>query len=241
MSPRNDELFGLSSILKSLEEKIWSTVDSPSTKKEKEMESNLLLDNFKSEMDKLSGGRDIKFIGLEDGDEKVNLTFELVGLTSDEIKISITETNFLEMECLQEKTEEQGNSFIWAYPLGQGFKKDEMTQHFTGDNKLVVSVPKDPDFQSVEESENENEELEESAQNEVEDWFNPLSWPFTYDLSTEDVKVIKPIESSVVEDEDQFKIEMKVEEFEPDEITVTLCDGKVLRVEGERKNPAKKD
>jgi HSP20 family molecular chaperone IbpA len=153
-----------------------------------------LMEQMEQEMQSMSEGKDVKFLEREDSDEQVKLNFELVGLTSEEIKISMTESNFLEIEYLQQNNEnEEGPSFIWAYPLEQGLKVAEM-KHTFEDQKLVVIVPKDPNFKPEEENVTNEEYSEEADPNQG--WICPF-WPFatTPDSEDDQVQIAKPIEA----------------------------------------------
>ncbi len=123
-----------------------------------------LMEQMEQEWQTMSEGKDVKFLEREDFDEEIRLNFELVGLSSEEIKISMTESNFLEIEYLQkikDNNEEGGPSYIWAYPLEQGLKVAERSHIFTeGGQKLIVTVPKDPNYQPEEEKEEEEGTIE---------------------------------------------------------------------------------
>ena len=193
-----------------------------------------LMEKMEEEMKSVTGGKDVRFIEREDLDDQVKLRFELIGLTSEEIRISTTATNFIEIEYM-EKDDNEDPSCIWAYPLEQGLKVGEMSYNFTENGQqLIISVPKDPDFQEVEEEEEQGENSDET------DWICPLTfWPFAEAANSDGddpVQVVQPIEANIEENEDQFKIEMKIEGFQADEINVRLCQNRVLNVAGERKN-----
>ena len=127
------------------------------------MKTSELMEKMEEEMKILSKGKDIQFLERDDSSEQVRLQFKLVGgLTAQEIKISITPSNILELEYNHD-SEEEGQRCIWAYPLEQGLKPDQMSHNVTEDGQqLIVTVPKDPDFQPEEEQEECNEE--ESSQ-----------------------------------------------------------------------------
>ena len=199
------------------------------------------MEKMEEEMQNVTQGKDVKFLNREDSEDQVNLSFELIGLTSEEIKISITSTNILEIELLNNNNE-TGPSCIWVYPLEQGLKVDEMSNNFVEDgHKLIVTLPKDPNFQEVEEEEesvNDENSMETSEETENQDWICPLSfWPFamTPAIGDDTIPTVQPIKANVEESEDQFKIEMKIEGFKADEINVRLCQNRVLNVNGKRK------
>jgi len=195
-----------------------------------------LMEKMEEEMKSVTRGKEVKFLEREDLEDQVKLRFELIGLTSEEIKISTTARNVIEIEYLQNDGCEEP-SFIWAYPLEQGFKVDEMSKNFTANGQqLTIIVPKDPNFQEVEYKEDKEENEENSDETE---WICPLTfWPFAEAPTSGDdsVQIVQPIEAKIEEDEDHFQIEMKIEGFQADEIMVKLCQSHVLNVTGERKN-----
>jgi len=199
-----------------------------------------MMEQMEQEMQTLIEGKDVKFLEREDSDEQVKLSFELDGLTSEEIKISMTASNFLEIEYLQKDKDnnEEGPSYIWAYPLEQGLNVGEMSHTFTEEGKkLIVTVPKDPDFKPDEEVEEENNNEENSEEVESQEaWVCPF-WPFAMTPANEDnhVQTVQPIEANIDENDEQFQIEMKIDGFKADEIQVRLCQNRVLIVTGERK------
>jgi len=200
-----------------------------------------LMEQMEQEWQTMSEGKDVKFLEREDFDEEIRLNFELVGLSSEEIKISMTESNFLEIEYLQkikDNNEEGGPSYIWAYPLEQGLKVAERSHIFTeGGQKLIVTVPKDPNYQPEEEKEEEEGTIEEISDEAKGQGWDRLFWPYTMIPvnGEEQVQIVKPIEANIDENEEQFQIEIKIGGFQADEINVQLCQSRVLNVTGERK------
>jgi len=173
-----------------------------------------LMEQMEQEWQTMSEGKDVKFLEREDFDEEIRLNFELVGLSSEEIKISMTESNFLEIEYLQkikDNNEEGGPSYIWAYPLEQGLKVAERSHIFTeGGQKLIVTVPKDLNYQPEEEKEEEEGTIEEiSDEAKGQGWDRPF-WPYTMIPvnGEEQVQIVKPIEANIDENEEQFQIEI---------------------------------
>jgi len=198
------------------------------------------MEQMEQEMQTMSEGKDVKFLEREDSDEQIKLNFELVGLTPEEIKISMTASNFLEIEYLQKEEDgnEEGPSYIWAYPLEQGLKVAEMSHSFTEDvQKLVVIVPKDPNYQPEEEEKEQVVASEENSEEaESQGWVCPF-WPFamTPAYGDEQVQIVKPIEANIDENEERFQIQMKIDGFQADEVNLRLCQNHVLNVTGERK------
>ena len=73
--------------------------------------------------------------------------------------LPMTESNFLEVEESVDSSE--GPSSIWAFPLGQGFKNQEVKADYPEESKLVITVPKDPDFQPAEDATDQTPEPHE--------------------------------------------------------------------------------
>ena len=197
-------------------------------------ETQALLDQAQEEMATLSEGKDVRLVGEEATDEFLKLSFELDGLKKDSLKISMTQSNFLEIEHVADNKAAQssvddGQSLIWAYPIGQGYKNQDITVEFSGQSSLVVKVPKDPDYKPSEES--------DSVVVSALSLWNPFAAAPEMDAPDEEVEVqtIEPVQAEVTENADGFVIEMNIENFEPEEVNISLGGGHVLKVEGQKK------
>ena len=169
--------------------------------------------------------KDVKLVAEDLTENQILLEFDLVGLKPGDLKVSMTESNFLEVEESVDSSE--GPSSIWAFPLGQGFKNQEVKADYPEESKLVVTVPKDPDFQPAEDATEgpfEPEELVAAELPESEEQHQVVP-----------VQVLEPIQAEVTETEDFYSIELNIEDFEADDVTVELANSRVLKISGERK------
>ena len=171
--------------------------------------------------------KDVKMVAEDLTENQILLEFDLVGLKPGDLKVSMTESNFLEVEESVDSSE--GPSSIWAFPLGKGFKNQEVKADYPEESKLVITVPKDPDFQPAEDATDQTPEPHELVAAEL---------PESEDqdqVQVVPVQVLEPIQAEVTETEDSYCIELNIEDFEADDITVELSNSHVLKVSGERK------
>ena len=171
--------------------------------------------------------KDAKLLAEVLTENQIQHEFDLVGLKPGDLNVSMTESNFLEVEESVDSSE--GPSSIWAFPLGQGFKNQEVKADYPEESKLVVTVPKDPDFQPAEDATDQTPEPHELVAAEL---------PESEDqdqVQVVPVQVLEPIQAEVTETEDSYCIELNIEDFEADDITVELSNSHVLKVSGERK------
>jgi len=189
-------------------------------------ESQKLFDQIQEEMESLSAGKEVQLVGEEANEERLKLTFQLVGLNKDNVKISMTKSNFLEIEHVPEKPEAE-RTLIWAFPVGQSYKNQEITTEFVDEYRLAVTVYKDPDFKP-------EEDAEAVAQALV--LWEPC-WLPESDGQDEEIQAetIEPIQAEISENDGGFVIDVNVDGFDPEEVTVHLADNHVLKVEGEKK------
>ena len=173
--------------------------------------------------EEMFAGNNVTLIKEEETEESLVLQFELCGLKPEDLKVSMAHSNFLEVEQVADESKDYPRSYIWAFPIGGGYKNSDLQFEFTADAKLVVTLPKDLDFK-----------LDEKIE-DVDEFLTPCLFPES-DVQAEEipVEVISPIEAGIDEDEDGFKVEMKVDQFEVDKISVNLTDRHLLRVEGEK-------
>jgi HSP20 family molecular chaperone IbpA len=177
-------------------------------------------DRVRKEFEDATAGKEVNLTEEEDSPDKLRLDFQVVGLVPEELKISMTSSNFLEVEAAAG----DGGSLTWAYPVGRGFKNGEIKVDFPQESKLVVTVPKDPDFKPPE-----------------EDPVGLLAFPEWEDQPEEiPAEVIEPIECQVSEAESGFVVELNVDNFEADEVTVRVANRRVLEVTGEKKKETEK-
>ena len=108
--------------------------------------------------------------------------------------------------------------FYLRFLIGRGLKNNEVESEVT---IFVVTIPKDPDFKP-----------EEVTDAETLTILGPFLFPESDGQGKEiPVQVVK---AEILEENDRFQIEMKVYDFEAEEISIVLNEDRLLRVEGEK-------
>lgn len=198
-------------------------------------------EQMQQQMESLSGEKKVNLVDKEDTEEKLKVSFELLGLTPNDFKVSMTESNFLELEYSaqfkdeSDKSKQDGSSFIWAYPLGKGYLTAEMTKHISDDGKLVVTIPKDPNYKDEDFTSDEWTAEQDDSQEQI----SPLKfWPFESE-SNQDMDISEPIQlvqPTIDETDECITVHVELDDFEPHEISVQLSSNHLLSVEGKRMN-----
>lgn len=194
---------------------------------------------IEDEMNAMANGKSVNFVGSDEKDGKLEVHFQLVNMKPEEIlRIGVTPSHFLEIEAAinipdEDKKDGEGN-FLWALPIGPEYKTDQPEFVFNQD-KLTVSLLKDPDYKQETEDAFGETEAEGEAAPEVDSIIPFHPFFVSPEEVCQEAEIIQPISANIEESDEQVKITFNLEGFQVNEIELKACQGKVLKVEGQKK------